>query len=293
MVAPVPAHISQLPRRKLSSPSRRSGPNSCRLILLQTLLHYQRRQPLWNQANPNSFAKTPSVGVPLRQLSALCASALYFSAAFARPSRRFSCPPLTTFRMNTCKSISKQSTLTIFRMNTYAKQGEGGGGRRSHFSPRPFERSTPRIQPGGSVRGAGPRRRTGRRIGQARRCLLSSSPLRSMDALRPPRPVLPLSSDAHRATRRGFGWPPGSSDAYSELFNSAHGRPYSQLCVLCASVVSPILVLFTAGGPSASARRPPACHLPDPPRTRWRLRLKTPSAAHRSRRNSCRRSAPS
>src|SRR6267378_2521567 len=38
-----------------------------------------------------------------------------------------------------------------------------------------------------------------------------------MDALRPPMPVLPLSSDAHRATRRGFGWPPGSSDAYSEL----------------------------------------------------------------------------
>jgi hypothetical protein len=47
--------------------------------------------------------------------------------------------------------------------------------------------------------------------------LLSSSPLCSMDALRPPMPVLPLSSDAHRATRRGFGWPPGSSDAYSEL----------------------------------------------------------------------------
>jgi len=33
---------------------------------------------------------------------------------------------LTTFRMNTCKSVSKKSTLTTFRMNTYAKRGEGG-----------------------------------------------------------------------------------------------------------------------------------------------------------------------
>src|SRR6267378_4417356 len=30
---------------------------------------------------------------------------------------------LSTFRMNTCKSVSKQSTLTAFRMNTYAKTG--------------------------------------------------------------------------------------------------------------------------------------------------------------------------
>jgi hypothetical protein len=30
------------------------------------------------------------------------------------------------FRMNTCRSLSKQATLTIFRMNTYEKlQGEG------------------------------------------------------------------------------------------------------------------------------------------------------------------------
>src|SRR6266849_4036668 len=29
--------------------------------------------------------------------------------------------PLTTFRINTCKSVSKQRTLTPFRMNTYEK----------------------------------------------------------------------------------------------------------------------------------------------------------------------------
>ena len=31
-----------------------------------------------------------------------------------------------SFRMNTCKSVSKQRVLTIFRMNTYAKPGGRG-----------------------------------------------------------------------------------------------------------------------------------------------------------------------
>jgi hypothetical protein len=220
-------------------------------------------------------------------------------------------------------------------------RGRGVGGRRSHFSPRRFERSTLRIQPGGPGRGAGRRRRAGRRSGQARRCL----PSPSTDALRPPMPVLPLSSDAHRATRRGFGWPPGSSDAYSELFNSAHGvigaekaaglrglRPAlqvtPQLCPRGAHTsnsvfsvplwrVQPLCALSdghgksrratrtapcatgglprnsTAGAPTVSGRRPLACHPPGPPRRRCYSRSKTPSAAHRSRRNSCRRWAPS
>src|SRR5258707_13603633 len=73
------------------------------------------------------------------------------------------------------------------------------------------------CQPGGPVRGAGRGRSAGRRFVQARRCLPSST----MDALRPPMPVLPLSSDAYRATRRGFGWPPGSSGAFSELLQLA------------------------------------------------------------------------
>src|SRR6266404_756606 len=43
---------------------------------------------------------------------------------------------LSTFRMNTCKSVSKQTTLTTFRMNTYAKtRGEGPPGRtQTHLS---------------------------------------------------------------------------------------------------------------------------------------------------------------
>src|ERR1700720_1686584 len=127
MVAPVPAQISKLPPRKLSCPSRRSNPNSCRLILLQTLLHSQSRQPLWNQANPNSFAKTPGVGV--QRFSSQPPTAHY------PPLTTHS--PLTTFRMNTCKSVSKQSTLTTFRMNTYEKRG-GGGYRDSGFDYPPL-----------------------------------------------------------------------------------------------------------------------------------------------------------
>src|SRR6266852_8323557 len=34
---------------------------------------------------------------------------------------------LSPFRINTSKSVSKQRTLSIFRMNTYEKQGGGGG----------------------------------------------------------------------------------------------------------------------------------------------------------------------
>src|SRR5260370_24673935 len=33
--------------------------------------------------------------------------------------------PASPFRINTCKRVSKQRTLTTFRMNTYAKQGGG------------------------------------------------------------------------------------------------------------------------------------------------------------------------
>jgi hypothetical protein len=36
------------------------------------------------------------------------------------------CRLLTAFEINTCKSVSKQTTLTPFTINTYAKRGEGG-----------------------------------------------------------------------------------------------------------------------------------------------------------------------
>jgi hypothetical protein len=43
----------------------------------------------------------------------------------ARNYARAPAIPLSTFKINTCKSVSKQRTLTPSRMNTYKKQGEG------------------------------------------------------------------------------------------------------------------------------------------------------------------------
>jgi hypothetical protein len=151
MVAPVPAQISKPRRRKFSCPSRRSGPNSRPVNPLQPLVSLFPTPVLCFQQLAASFPKSPGWGVPkhvslpthqlapssLRQLSALCASALSFAVAFVRSSRRVSRPPLTTSRMNTCKSVSKQSTLTTFRINTYEKRG-GGGYRDSGFAYPPL-----------------------------------------------------------------------------------------------------------------------------------------------------------
>ena len=121
-----------LSRRNLSHLSRRCSPNSCLINRLQPLYLLFPTPVLRFQQLAASFPKTPGVGVPLRNLGDLCVSlprvskgALSFVFALVRSSWRFLCPPLTTFRMNTCKSVSKQSTLTTFRMNTYKKQGEG------------------------------------------------------------------------------------------------------------------------------------------------------------------------
>src|SRR6266849_2830697 len=42
----------------------------------------------------------------------------------------------TPFRINTSKSVSKQTTLTLFRMNTYEKTGGWGGSPRTVNNPR-------------------------------------------------------------------------------------------------------------------------------------------------------------
>ena len=192
MVAPVPSQISSAPRnvrspstlnsfrilpvatgvgtlsplvfQASSLPYPASSTNPRRLILLQTLCRRQNTQLLWNQANPNSFAKTPEVGVP--------------RFPFQPPTAHY--PPLTThsllstFRMNTCKSVSKQSTLTTFRMNTYAKRGGGG-------------------LPCGSQKEARSRLRVRLTLGQPSAWLRAELPLRLSfrDGKRPPAPQSP------------------------------------------------------------------------------------------------------
>jgi hypothetical protein len=61
-----------------------------------------------------SFAKTPGVGYPQRP------------CGIPRQSHAVSWASASPFRMNTCKSVSKQRTLSSFRMNTYEKPGGRG-----------------------------------------------------------------------------------------------------------------------------------------------------------------------
>ncbi len=76
-------------------------------------------QPSWNQAIPHSCLPR---------------------AHFAKGCKNAKTAPLTTFRINTCKSVSKQRTLTLFRINTYEKQGRGYP---STSAPRSRERESP------------------------------------------------------------------------------------------------------------------------------------------------------
>ncbi len=146
-----------LSRTILSYSSPNDSSNSRLLNRLQPLSPRQKSQLLWNQANPASFSKTPGVGYPLTSrpcgisslqpllsrpsynlVNAILAEPLHLpspprplcsdlSALCVKPFLAFARrqAPLTPFRINTCKSVSKQTTLTSFRITTYEKQGEG------------------------------------------------------------------------------------------------------------------------------------------------------------------------
>src|SRR5260370_12610474 len=125
--------------------------NSSPLNSLQPLCRRQKSQPLWNQANPSSFSKIPGCGVghpernygipgwggypdpvPLHFSSPPCPLCSNLGALCVKPflafaGRQAQMVPPTTFRINTCKSVSKQRTLTPFRINTYEKPREGVG----------------------------------------------------------------------------------------------------------------------------------------------------------------------
>src|SRR6266851_10148363 len=69
---------------------------------------------------------------PIRTRVDCCGLALFsFAHHLAHQCRRVlliihSPCPSKSFEMKTCKSLSKQTTLTLFRINTYEKQGGGG-----------------------------------------------------------------------------------------------------------------------------------------------------------------------
>ena len=98
-------------------------------------------QPLCNQLVTHSFyldgGCTPPLALPQDRdlldcpsptpypLSQCSTNSFRIHTYKNRHFARFSCH-LNPFRINTSKSVSKQMTLTAFRMNTYEKQGEGG-----------------------------------------------------------------------------------------------------------------------------------------------------------------------
>jgi hypothetical protein len=99
---PIIAHPSESPR-----PSR--------TIDFQSLSFHK----LTNPFSSNSFVFSSiqiAGGVALGRLSGTSRGKPTMKPQFA----------LALFRINTCKSVSKQRTLTIFRMNTYAKTRGGG-----------------------------------------------------------------------------------------------------------------------------------------------------------------------
>jgi hypothetical protein len=164
--------LERLPSRtNLTGPMPKLDLNSRPFSHLQPLCRREKSQPLWNQANPASFPKTPGVGwVPRSCLGTLGGSRRRLSVSkmlvrdtrggvpnarcaslnLGGPSRHSACPcvlhrqsgvwgprfarhsslatrhfPLSIFRINTCKSVSKQTTLTPFIINTYEKPGRG------------------------------------------------------------------------------------------------------------------------------------------------------------------------
>ncbi len=150
-----------LSRRNLSYPSRHSSFNPRPVNLLQPLCSLFTAPVLCFQQLAASFPKTPGVGVPLRggcrteaqkcpPVSPLPATLTHSVSrksfpchSYANTRDRGATPPLksfsplatrhsplalTPFRINTCKSVSKQRALTPFRINTYEKHRGGGRG---------------------------------------------------------------------------------------------------------------------------------------------------------------------
>ena len=255
-----------LSRRNLSYPSRRPNPNPCLIKRLQPLCSLSPAPVLCFQQPAASFPKTPGVGVSPSGPAG--SSALTILLGIPDSLSIF-------FRINTCKSVSKQRALTPFRINTYEKHS--GGGRDSPASSPESSRvarcaalaveETPAGDPG--KRGGACLRPRWTLCVHRGRCFLSPA-----THTEPPAGFLAGLQVAVMPTRNSCSY---GAPAARLLTNSTVRLPHNS----------------TGGARNVSALRPPARHPPGPPRTRWRLRSKTPTAAHRSQRNSCRRSAPS
>jgi hypothetical protein len=98
--------LERLPSRtNLIGPMPKLDPNSRPFNLLQPLCRREKSQPLWNQANPASFPKTPGVGwVPRSRLGTLGGS--------RRASRPLRCPLRSTSPVRTVGSALRSPLVT-------------------------------------------------------------------------------------------------------------------------------------------------------------------------------------
>ena len=126
-----------LSRTNLANRSLYSSPKSRPFNLLQPLGSLFPTPALCFQQLAASFPKTPGVGVSPNSVT-LCLCGNPDLSPLAKGCKSTDTATLTTFRINTCKSVSKQRTLTSFRMNTYKKTGEGGPSRALPTTHRPL-----------------------------------------------------------------------------------------------------------------------------------------------------------
>jgi hypothetical protein len=138
------------------------------MVPLRTAHSFRSSQPLLSQCTPCLRGKScifRSLQPLKRSCLSFCNSRPLFSIDYSLFSRnagggilvRSSHPHFClipdrssiSFRINTCKSVSKQTILTSFRINTYEKPGEGEGqlGIKSGDPPGKFEPDANRWDP--------------------------------------------------------------------------------------------------------------------------------------------------
>jgi hypothetical protein len=132
----VPGILSHPPSFPLPHTPARKPSRFINLRTLSTLLHPRIARNLPGINAIRTLSKTTGVyTTPPRTQRSLRGSLIRWTpgdgllvcpARFSRSLYPEPQPLLTTFRINTCESMSKQRTLTIFRMNTYAKPGGKG-----------------------------------------------------------------------------------------------------------------------------------------------------------------------
>jgi hypothetical protein len=138
--------ISRLPNSRLSSlPSLRAPAQAFSAGRLfsttsKRLSNFLAFQPLCFHENTNAHF-TNSFSINKLQMPRGCAPLLL--SVFSVPSvssvpsvlKSSLLPATNSFRINTSKSVCKQRTLTIFRINTYKKLGEGSPSHAPRLNP--------------------------------------------------------------------------------------------------------------------------------------------------------------